>query len=268
MFVGTGAFVTVSTCTGTALDSTPFDTQLAVYMGDCATGFVWLDDGNDDDSRDSCPSNLSGISGPTEVGGTYWICVSGVSLPLQSTREIPLAVVLLVLYLDPGIQPPLNSMQCKGSAVFCRVDLCDFLFIVVKNSKAALIYSRPITLHTVASWWFFCYYKSTVLPFQPKTETCQTAVPTRVCRRKRRQTRLGPRKSFSRGFDRVRPFVYDTRSRLAALLPRFRCRQPEQKHQRTRILSSRIGQQPEAYLTSTTRTSWVGGSATTRLDLI
>ena len=78
-FVGTGAFVTASTCTGTALDSTPFDTQLAVYTGDCATGLVCLD-GNDDDGQDSCTTGfLSGVSWQTAVGVTYWIRVYGFS---------------------------------------------------------------------------------------------------------------------------------------------------------------------------------------------
>jgi len=77
-FVGTGANVTVSTCTGTALDfSHTFDTQLAVYTGDCETGLECIA-GNDDDVRDSCEDAfLAGVSWPTELGVSYWIRVFG-----------------------------------------------------------------------------------------------------------------------------------------------------------------------------------------------
>jgi len=77
-FVGVGAVVTVSTCTGTALDSTPFDTQLAVYTGECATGLVCLSGNDDDDGQNSCTTGfLSGVSWQTVVGVTYWIRVFG-----------------------------------------------------------------------------------------------------------------------------------------------------------------------------------------------
>jgi len=77
-FVGTGTSVTVSTCTGTSLDDTlTFDTQLAVYAGDCETGLLCLD-GNDEDDRESC-FGKSGISWQADLGVTYWIRVFGYS---------------------------------------------------------------------------------------------------------------------------------------------------------------------------------------------
>ena len=57
-FVGSGSIVTVSTCTGTALD-TSFDTQIAVYTGDCETGLSCLAGNDQDDGGDSCDPNLS-----------------------------------------------------------------------------------------------------------------------------------------------------------------------------------------------------------------
>jgi len=79
-FVGTGAFVTASTCTGTDLDSVlTFDTQLAVYTGDCEIGLMCLD-GNDDDSRNPAVCALkSGVSWQADLGVTYWIQVYGFS---------------------------------------------------------------------------------------------------------------------------------------------------------------------------------------------
>ena len=77
-FVGTGTSVTVSTCTGTSLDDTlTFDTQLAVYGGDCETGLLCLD-GNDEDDREFC-FGKSGVAWQADLGVTYWIRVFGYS---------------------------------------------------------------------------------------------------------------------------------------------------------------------------------------------
>jgi len=74
-FVGTGTNATVSTC-GTDPNNF-FDSQLAVYTGDCGTGLICVIGTNLYDYDDWCSTYSITISWQAELGVTYWIRVFG-----------------------------------------------------------------------------------------------------------------------------------------------------------------------------------------------
>jgi len=76
--VGTGDFLTVTTCTGSPLDYGGFDSQIEIFTGDCSSRFsLSCITGNDNDLRPACYiASLAGVSWQSEAEVTYFIRVS------------------------------------------------------------------------------------------------------------------------------------------------------------------------------------------------